>query len=132
MDRKPQEKPEIERLIRISDVARTRLNHDVAAFRSTLDVPSRLRTSLMTNPTKWLLGSLGSGFVASLLLRRKPRREKNNRRFSTTLLGLTLTAARPLAKVWLTNQATHWIAGRLASSDASSSQSSGPNSPKPF
>ena len=113
MDQKSQENPDIQQLIRLSDQARSCLNSEAAELRLKLDVPMRVRNSLRDHPGQWLMGSMGTGLIASLLLRRKPAKEKKSRRFPSTLLGITLTAARPLAKVWLANHAKQWLAARL-------------------
>jgi hypothetical protein len=57
-----------------------------------------------------MFGSLASGLFASLIFRRRPRATVPKRRGATLgLLGLTLTAAKPLAKVWLANQLKDWM-----------------------
>lgn len=109
MDRKFQENPEIQRLILLSQASRSFLGEEIIALRHKLDVPARLRDSLKNHPSTWLFGSLASGLAASLLFRRRPAVAKKRRGIPGTLLGLTLTAARPLAKVWLTDQLKNWI-----------------------
>ena len=109
MDRKLPEKAEIERLIRLGESARACLESEAVRIKQRFDIPARLRHSLSEHPTSWLFGSLASGLVASLFLsrrRHKPVEKKPGRKgVAGMLLGLTLTAARPLAKVWLSNQA---------------------------
>lgn len=112
MDRQTLNHPEILKLIRLSDASRSRLESDAATLRHRLDVPARLLTSLKTHPSAWLLGSLGSGFAASLLFRRKPAMpEKKHRGIKSALLGMAIAAARPLLKTWLTGQLRHWTTG---------------------
>jgi hypothetical protein len=111
MDRNAQENPEIQRLIRLSQASRSCLGSEVAALRHRLDFPSRVRTSLKEHPSAWMFGSLASGLAASLIFRRRPPAPKKRRGISGSLLGLTLTAARPLAKIWLAGQLKHWAAG---------------------
>ncbi len=80
----------------------------------------RIHGSLKQHPTGWLLGALASGLVASLLFRRKTVvREKKHRSFPLALLGLTLTAVRPFAKVWLTDQVKNYLVGQRSSPPAS-------------
>lgn len=113
MDRKLSKKPEIERLIHLSASARSSLEQEAILLRQRLDIPTRVRESLKHHPAGWLLGSLASGLTASLLLRRKSAPEKKTHRgLPLTLLSLTFTAVRPLAKVWLTNQVKHYLARR--------------------
>jgi hypothetical protein len=110
MDRKHSEKAEIERLIRLSANARSCLGNEASALRRRLDFPARVRSSLAAHPTSWLFGSLASGLAASLLFRRRPvaKIQRKGRGLFGVILGLTLTAARPLAKVWLTQQLARW------------------------
>ena len=111
MDRKLSEKAEIERLIRLSENARSCLESEAARIKQRFDIPARIRGSLSAHPTSWMFGSLASGLVGSLLFsrRRKPAAQTSRRSAAGILLGLTLTAARPLAKVWLSNQAGRWL-----------------------
>jgi hypothetical protein len=125
MDRKLPENPEIQRLIRLSQASRSFLGNEAIALRHKLDVPARLKDSLKSHPSSWLFGSLASGLAASLIFRRRPAVDKKRKGIPATLLGLTLTAARPLAKVWLTDQLKHWI------TTSSPPPASRPNS-KPF
>jgi hypothetical protein len=110
MDRKLPENPEIQRLIRLSQASRSFLGNEALSLKHRLDVPARLRDSLKSHPSTWLFGSLASGLAASLIFRRRPASDKKRKGIPATLMGLTLTAARPLAKVWLTDQLKHWIA----------------------
>lgn len=111
MDRKPQTNPEIQHLIHLAEASRSCLGAEAAALRHKLDFPARVRSSLRHHPSAWMLGSLASGLAASMLLRRRPPAPKKRRGFSHSLLGLTLTAARPLAKIWLAGQLKQWAAG---------------------
>jgi hypothetical protein len=124
MDRKLQQKQEIERLIRLSDVARSTLEDEAISLRNKLDVPSRLRSSLKTHPTGWLVGSMASGLAASMLFGRKQVvTEKKRRSLPLALLGLSLTAVRPIAKVWLTDQVKNYFAATSTASREQHSQS---------
>jgi hypothetical protein len=107
MDRKLPEKAEIERLIRLSENARTCLESEATRIKQRFDIPARIRHSLSAHPTSWLFGSLVSGLAASMLFsrRHKPAAKSHKRGVAGMLLGLTLTAARPLAKMWLSDQA---------------------------
>ena len=111
MDRKLPETPEIRRLILLSAASRSCLESEAAALKQKLDVPSRIRHSLSEHPTGWLIGSLASGLAASLMFRRRPPVEKKRRGIPAAVLGLTLTAARPLAKIWLMDRLKQWAAG---------------------
>jgi hypothetical protein len=127
MDRKLSEKAEIERLIRLSENARSCLENEAARIKQRFDIPARIRGSLRAHPTSWLFGSLASGLAASLLFtRRKPAVKTKHRGVTGMLLGLTLTAARPLAKVWLSNQAARWLA------QASAAPAAGRPVPRPL
>lgn len=123
MDRKLSEKTEIERLIRLSNDARTCLASEAAAFRKRLDIPERLRGSLGAHPAGWMLGSLGSGLLASAIFRRRPRPAAPKRKGGLLgLLGLILTAAAPLAKVWIANLIKDWMTRQSQAAPAPRSQ----------
>lgn len=128
MDRKLPEHPEIERLIRQSEISRAYLGSEIVALRQRLDVPARIRGSLKEHPTGWLFGSVASGLAASLFFRRKPAPAKKPRGIPGVLLGLTLTAVRPLVKVWLGDQLKLWLSGKTPSIGALPAPSS--KSPK--
>lgn len=115
MDRKSAEKSEVERLIQLSAAARSRLTHDAIALREKLDVPARIRHSLHDKPGLWLTGSIVSGLAASMLFRRKKSAHtEKSRGLVGTLLGLTLTTARPLLKIWLGNALKNWMSQRIS------------------
>jgi len=110
MDRKLPKDQEIQRLIRLSSVARSRLESEALVLKARLDVPARIRASLKNHPAGWLLGSLASGLAASLMLSRKAAvMQKTPRGLTRNLLGFTLNAVRPIAKVWLTNQVKNYL-----------------------
>ena len=113
MDPKPPHHQEIERLIRASAASRSCLKNEVIELKQRLDFPSRIRGSLKSHPSAWVIGSLASGFAASLLFRRKTVvAGRKPRGLALTLLGLALTAVRPFAKVWLADQVKHHLIGR--------------------
>ncbi len=114
MDQKPPTNPEIRELINSSAAARSSLEYEVATLRRRLDVPARVRESLKNQPLGWLLGSLASGLAVSFLIRRKPATARKPSGFLSRLLGLVLTSARPLVKIWLTRQLKQWVTGTLS------------------
>jgi hypothetical protein len=133
MDRKLRQNPEIEQLIRLSESARCSLGHEMNTLKHRLDVPARIRDSLKNHPAGWLVGSLASGLTASMVFRRKPAPEKKSHRgLPLTLLGITFSAVRPLAKVWLTNQLKQYLARTQAGSPVRSKSSNNSPSPKTF
>jgi hypothetical protein len=115
MDRKISKTEQIERLIRLSESSRSRLQEEAVALKQRFDVPARVRNSLKGHPTGWMLGSLGAGLVASWVLRRPaPVTEKKHRGLLLSLLGLTVSALQPFAKTWLTEQLKNHLTGRNA------------------
>jgi hypothetical protein len=139
MDRKLPQKPEIERLILIAESSRNILSNDARAIAQRLNVVSRARTSLKTHPKRWLLGGIASGFITSMIFRRRsttpptptPTQTTKNRSLTLTLLGLTLTAIRPIAKVWLTEQLSNYLTGRSSALQPRNFRTPSP-SPKSF
>lgn len=114
MDQEPPTNPEIRELILSSAAARSCLECEAAALRRRLDVPARVRESLKNQPLGWLLGSMAAGLAASFLIRRKPATARKTRGLKSRLLGLVLTTARPLVKIWLTRLLKQWVAGTLS------------------
>ena len=137
MDRKLPTHQEIQRLILISAASRSCLEAEAHALKQRLDVPARIRGSLKDHPTGWLFGSLASGMAASLLFRGKSSRpvagqshaSSQRRSFPIALMGLALTAVRPLAKVWLTNHVKQRFAGMLTNTPPIKSGDASPRSP---
>ena len=111
MDRKPQENLEIQRLIDLGAAARSRLGCEVTAIRGRLDIPLRIRASLKHHPAAWGMGSLASAFIASCMFHRKNPPLKKCRGLPGTLLHITWSAARPLAKIWLAHHFKRWMSG---------------------
>jgi hypothetical protein len=115
MDRKLQQAQEVARLIALSKSARSSLELEAISLKKRLDVPTRLRDSLKSHPTGWLMGSMASGLAASMLFSRKPpAKEKKKTSLPLTLLGLSLTAVRPVAKVWLADQVKQYLTTQRA------------------
>lgn len=108
MDPQPVITPEIQRLIRMAEMSRAAMGSEICHLKHKLNVPARLCDSLKHHPTAWLFGSAASGFAARLLFRRRSPAAKPRRGLAGALLGLTLTASRPLAKAWLANQLSKW------------------------
>ncbi|MES2660886.1 MAG: hypothetical protein V4689_19830 [Verrucomicrobiota bacterium] len=120
-------------MIRQAGDARSFLENEAIALRQRLDVPARIRSSLKVHPTGWLLGSAASGLAASWFFRRKPARtEKKSSRLPFSMLGLILTVARPLAKVWLSGQVKDYLAGTQRNKAFIRPASEPPHSPTPF
>jgi len=118
-------------LIRLSGAARASLDSAAVSLKERLDIPSRLRDSLRSHPSGWLVGSLVSGLAASLIFGRKPAApEKKRRSLPVALLGLSLTAVRPLAKVWLTDQVKQYFSAQRTGSSASQLPPSPSSKPK--
>jgi len=88
--------------------SRADLGRDVAIVRHRLDVPARVKQSVMSKPLAWFGGSLGAGLVASFLLKGRkspPKQEKVVRRSLWSLaLGGLFTLARPALQTWATNE----------------------------
>lgn len=120
MDRKPTEDTRIQELIRLSRASRSGLGMEFSGLRQKLDFPLRLRDSLKQQPATWLVGSALAGLATSMLFRRRRRAKASSKPkgISGALMALTLTAARPLAKVWLTKKLGEWSSDLLARSAA--------------
>jgi hypothetical protein len=96
-------------LITRLSASRADLGRDVAVLRRRLDVPARVKESVMSKPLTWFGGSLGAGLVASFLLKGRksspPKQEQVVRRSLWSLaLGGIFTLARPALQTWATNE----------------------------
>jgi hypothetical protein len=83
--------------------SRTAVAADLAALRRRIDVPARVKDSILSKPLAWFGGSLGVGLLASLLLKRRrpPLRESRTSRSLWKLaLGGAFTLARPALQNW--------------------------------
>jgi hypothetical protein len=130
MDLKTHQK-EVERLIHLSDNSRDSIERGVESLKRQLDVPTRLQHSLKSHPGRWMLGAMAAGLTASRLFGRKSAPQVQKKRsLPLALLGLTLTAVRPIAKVWLADQVRNYMSARLAQPVAKRTHS--PSSTLPF
>jgi len=97
-----------EALIARLAASRADLGRDVAVLRHRLDVPARVKESVMSKPLAWFGGSLGVGLLASFLLKGRkspPKSEKMVRRSLWSLaLGGAFTLARPALQTWAMNE----------------------------
>jgi hypothetical protein len=137
----PTQELEIERLIRLAAASRACLNAETRALKHRLDFPSRLKDSLKRKPTLWMIGATVTGFVGSGLFRRKLKVSKiqtqglvseKSRGMIPILLGLAITAARPVVKVWLIEQLKNFVAKHLDRSGNNGSNLLRPNSSSPI
>jgi hypothetical protein len=94
-------------LVKQGESSRLVLSEAHARLRHTLDMPSRIRSSITSAPAKWLGGSLVAGFAASLLFRRgskkapaQPVAARKPRGFVTGLLALAYTLSKPAVKIY--------------------------------
>ena len=106
---------EIQRLIRSSETARSVLGSEIRDLKHRLDVPARVRSSLKSNPTTWIGGSVVAGLAGSLLFRRKAKREKpvKKKGLLGALITLAIAGLRPFIKVWIANQLKSYIGGKF-------------------
>lgn len=125
-------------LIRQGDAARAHLTGHAHTLKHRLDFPQRVRDSLKTHPTNWLVGSLISGFAVSMMLRRKKPEVRQtilapekSRSLPLSLLALTLTAVRPLAKVWIADQLKNYVGSRFTPAPAPLSRAEDRHSQSP-
>lgn len=107
-------------MVRVSEASRLVLTDSHAHMRRALDVPARIKESLLEAPGKWLGGSLVAGLAASFLFRRKKPPEKvkelkRQRGFLLGLLSLAFAMGKPIAKVYATRMLRDYLASRIAS-----------------
>lgn len=125
MHRKPKNE-EIRRLIQVSAEARKVLAEDFDSFRDRFSPRARIQNSVRTRPLPWLGGTAVLGWVTSRLFRGKSKsRSKKHQAppepattaqkgLLLTLVGLALTALRPMAQTWITDQVRQYLANRFS------------------
>lgn len=95
---------DLETLIARIAASRGAVARDIAHLRRRLDVPSRVKESILSKPLAWLGGSLGAGLLTSLILKRRRRPAKTEavvkKSLWTVLLGGAFTLARPALQSW--------------------------------
>ncbi len=95
---------DLEILIARIAASRGAVARDIAHLRRRLDVPSRVKESILSKPLAWLGGSLGAGLLTSLILKRRRRPAKTEavvkKSLWTVLLGGAFTLARPALQSW--------------------------------
>lgn len=89
-----EQSPDVEALIQRMAASRDQLGGHLAELRHKVDVPARIKGSVMGKPWLWFGGSLGAGFIASRVLRR-PRKVKTNRKWLGFLLTTGFTILKP-------------------------------------
>jgi len=111
MARELSKSPEINRLIRLAEEARSTLSVEVVSLKRRLDFPSRVKSSVRSHPTGWIGGGLALGLAFSTLFRRKKVKPEKvaKRGLFGFLLTLVIAAARPAAQVWLTGQVRRYV-----------------------
>lgn len=116
---KPTQKSlELAELIRSSEVARVQIGQAHHQLRQKLELPLRIRDSLKSSPLKWLGGSLGAGFIGSLLFRSKRREpkhepEKKHRGLFVGLLMMLFGLVKPTLKVYATKLLTDYLQNQI-------------------
>jgi len=91
------------RLIARIAASRTALGDNLLDLRHRLDVPARVKDSIVSKPMAWFGGSLGVGLLASLAFRRPRatvRPERPRRSWIGLILGGAMTLARPALQSW--------------------------------
>lgn len=89
--------------------SRQALGADLTRFRRRLDFPSRVKDSILSKPMAWFGGSLGAGFIASSLLKKRrrvtPAEKVAKRGFWGLVLGGLFTLVRPALENWAMQEA---------------------------
>jgi len=119
MAKSTQETIELGRLIRRSEAARLQIGLAHTRLKRKLDLPSRLKNSVKSEPAKWLGGSVVAGFVASFLFKLKKGTADRKtgkgikRGFSLGLLRFVLKLAKPAAKIYASKLIKDYLGSQL-------------------
>jgi len=107
-------------LVKQGETSRLALSGAHARLRQTLDMPSRIKSSITSAPAKWLGGSLVAGFATSLLFRSGKKQApaqivsaKKERGFVPGLLALLFTLSKPAVKIYATKLLKDYLSRRL-------------------
>jgi len=87
--------------------SRVALAQDLITLRERWDIPARVKHSILAKPLAWFGGSLGAGFLASTIFRKRrtPPQEKVKRGILGVLLGGAFALARPALQSWALQEA---------------------------
>lgn len=99
-----------EALIARIDAARAVLTEEIGELRHKLDLPGRVRDSVLSKPLAWFGGSLGAGFLGSMLLRRRRTEKPKRRGVFGFLLGSAFSLARPALQAWAIKELKNRVA----------------------
>jgi hypothetical protein len=95
---------DLETLIARIAASRGAVARDIAHLRRQLDVPTRVKESILSKPLAWLGGSLGAGLLTSVILKRRRRPAKTEavvkKSLWTVVLGGAFALARPALQSW--------------------------------
>jgi hypothetical protein len=114
-----EERAKLAELVRRSAVARERIGQAHSGFKRRFDVQERLKTSIKTQPMKWLGGSLLAGMAGSFLLGGRRKREASVFRGGISgmarrgILGLAMKVAKPALQVYATKLLKEYVEARL-------------------
>jgi hypothetical protein len=107
-------------LVNQGEASRIVLTDAHLCLRRTLDVPSRIKSSMTGAPAKWLGGSLLAGLTTSLLFgsgKKKAPTEivtpKKERGFVLGLLTLLFTLSKPAVKIYATKLLKDYLSRRF-------------------
>lgn len=101
-----QSQGQAEALIARIAASRVALAADLSELRRRFDIPARVKDSILSKPLAWFGGSLGAGFLASSIFkRRRPAAEKAKKGLLGLVLGGALTLARPALQNWAMQEA---------------------------
>jgi len=113
MARRPAKTDQIIELRRRLAATRFDVERAAVGVRRRYDIPARLRGSLARHPRGWFFGSLGTGLLAALSLRRRRKRDARRRaqpqatgRAAMLMgtVGFLVSVLKPVARQWLTRQ----------------------------
>lgn len=84
------------------------------SLKDKLNIPKRIKTSVRTHQTKWILGALGTGLaIAFLKGRSKSSRAVSTAKKRTLVSAILLAVLRPMVKGWVVKQVTRIAANKV-------------------
>ena len=118
-------------MIRLSELSREHLSHDAAALRLQLNVPARIRRSLVTQPARWIGGLFVCGLAATLLFRHRIQSPRKEHLMQRVGLSLAVKVVRPIFTSWLTAQLKQFLVSQIRSLPLARPHPGNPGGSKP-
>lgn len=97
-------------------IAKQQFTNRKRSLKEKFNLPKRIKTSIRTHQTKWMVGALGTGLALTMLRGRRhhaPARSKRTVKKRAFPAALILAVVRPIVKGWVVKQVTKLAANKV-------------------